>query len=143
MDKPVVGLAGMPHAAVHQGHGVAVFDDVDVDALDVVDPDGHGGQSDAVGLDLATQFWRRRRHRRSAHSCIRSRSVNQMVSSTSNTGPGVGEVAGDLGDLEASDPLERGVRAVYRLMDGCFESVGPDPAMLMDFRTAIVTSWSG
>ena len=70
--QPVVGFARMPHAAVHQGHGVAVFDDVDVDALDVVDTDGHRGQSDAVGLDLATQFWRGRRHRiRLTHASAR------------------------------------------------------------------------
>ena len=48
----------------------------------------------------------------------------------------VGEVAADLGHLEAGDPLEGGVGPVDGLVTDTW-IVGPDPAMLMDFRTAM------
>ena len=49
---------------------------------------------------------------------------------------GLGEVAADLGHLEAGDALERGACPVDSLVDRA-SMVGADPVRLIDFRTVI------
>ncbi len=81
--EPAVGQVRPPHTAVDEGHAVAVGEDVHVDALDRVHPDGerhpaHAFQTARVDDDVRVGLGRH-----PAHPCMRSSSVNQIRSCTS------------------------------------------------------------